>query len=456
MNNIQLRQNFILETDSYKHTHLPEIYPEGTEALHSYLSARIRNEHVVQFGPSMWVKKKLLAPITKFDIDEAEDFMMRQTGCFDRGMWDHILNTYGGHIPLTIRGLPEGTVTDSYDTLLTIQCDDKRVFPLAQFIEASLQSDAWYGTTIATNDLENYLVSKSHYDLFSDNPGMLPFSLHDFGARGVTCEEQRQIGGAAHLIFFQGSDTISGIRAANLFYDHDMAGYSVRATEHSIQCAYGPDRQEEYIRRVLEVHAKPGNIVSLVLDGYNVWREAEMLCTKFHDQIVASGAKIVFRPDSGDMFEVVPRILEMQEKYFGAVKNSKNKKVINHVGAIQGDGMDRTTFMLMNQKIVSIGYAPESCIYGSGGGLLQKVNRDTLKVAQKASAIKINGVWQNMFKDPITDPGKKSKTGIQNDPRFVTFYKCDQTGIEYRDENLDEVRERAFAGAAKLLHRTSF
>jgi nicotinamide phosphoribosyltransferase len=444
--NIQLSQNFVLESDSYKYSHIPEIYPEGTEALHSYLSARVKGSRVVQFGLQMWIKKKLLAPITLEMIDEAEDFITRHIGpdAFDRGFWEHILVKYNGYIPLVIRGLPEGTVTDSYDTLVTVECHDPRVFPLAQFIEASLQSDLWYSTTIATNDLENYEIAKSHFDLFSDNPALLPFMLHDFGARGVTCEEQRQIGGAAHLIFFQGSDTISGIRAANLFYNCQMAAYSVRATEHSIQCAYGPEAQEAYIARVLKAHAKPGAIVSLVLDGYNVWRESELLCTKFHDTIVNSGAKIVFRPDSGDMFEVVPRILEMQEKYFGFTKNSKGKKVINHVGVIQGDGIDKTTFMLLMQKVVALGYAPECVVMGSGGGLLQKVNRDTLKFAQKASAILVDGVWVDMFKDPITDPGKKSKTGIQDDPRFITFYDHGELLV---DESLATIRERALAGA---------
>jgi nicotinamide phosphoribosyltransferase len=444
--NIQLSQNFVLESDSYKFSHNPEIYPEGAEALHSYLSARVKGSRVVQFGLQMWIKKKLLAPITLAMIDEAEDFITRHIGPggFDRGFWEHILHTYNGYIPLVIRGLPEGTVTDSYDTLVTVDCFDPRVFPLAQHIEASLQSDLWYSTTIATNDLENYEVAKSHFDLFSDNPVLLAFMLHDFGARGVTCEEQRQIGGAAHLIFFQGSDTISGIRAANLFYNCEMAAYSVRATEHSIQCAYGPEGQEEYIRRVLKAHAKPGNIVSLVLDGYNVWREAELLCTKFKDQIIESGAKIVFRPDSGDMFEVVPRILEMQAQHFGFTVNSKGKKVINNVGVIQGDGIDKITFMLLMQKVVALGYAPECVVMGSGGGLLQKVNRDTLKFAQKAAAIKINGVWVDMFKDPITDPGKKSKTGRQDDPRFVTFYDHGELLV---DESLDVIRARALEGA---------
>ena len=47
-----------------------------------------------------------------------------------------------------------------------------------------------------------------------------------------------------------------------------------------------------------------------------------------------------------------------------------------------------------------------------GGGLLQAWNRDTLKYAMKASALRIdNGPWIGFSKDPITDKGKRSKEG---------------------------------------------
>lgn len=47
----------------------------------------------------------------------------------------------------------------------------------------------------------------------------------------------------------------------------------------------------------------------------------------------------------------------------------------------------------------------------SGGGLLQTVNRDTCKVAFKASAISRGGAWHPIYKEPVTDPGKISKAG---------------------------------------------
>merc|ERR1712196_306599 len=57
------------------------------------------------------------------------------------------------------------------------------------------------------------------------------------------------------------------------------------------------------------------------------------------------------------------------------------------------------------------GWAADNLAFGSGGALLQKLHRDTLKCAFKCSYTKVNGKEVEVFKDPITDPGKKSKKG---------------------------------------------
>jgi nicotinamide phosphoribosyltransferase len=46
-----------------------------------------------------------------------------------------------------------------------------------------------------------------------------------------------------------------------------------------------------------------------------------------------------------------------------------------------------------------------------GGGLLQQVDRDTLGWAMKASAAQVDGVWRDVYKDPITSRAKRSKKG---------------------------------------------
>lgn len=211
-----------------------------------------------------------------------------------------------------------------------------------------------------------------------------------------------------------GSDNVEGVLTANFYYKDPMAGFSVYATEHAVQCAFGSGREDqlEYLRTQLR-NAPAGSIVSIVIDGYDVYREAETLCTTMKDEIIASKAKVVFRPDSGDMMEVVPRLLRLQEMAFGSVKNDKGYRKINNVGIIQGDGVDHMTIRSLLRQITAVmGYSADNVIFGSGGALLQKVNRDTFKFAQKACAILVDGQWIGISKNPITDPGKKSLEGV--------------------------------------------
>jgi nicotinamide phosphoribosyltransferase len=415
--------NVVLDADSYKPSH-PSVYPSDIEGMQAYVEPRISGETIVPFGIQMWVLKQLTKKITREMVNEAEAFSSAHGVGLDREPWDYIIDKYDGYLPVKIKAVREGLPISSSNAIVTIECLDPKLFWLTSYIETSLQRAVWYPTTIASNDFKIRKLIESYFRLSVDEatedgdarakyPGLV-FMLHDFGGRGVSSEESAQIGGAAHLVNFAGSDTMSGIRAANFYYFCGMSAFSVPATEHSVQCSFGPDRQYDYLKKVLDTYAKSGRIVSIVLDGYDVYREAEMLCTTFKDQIVESGARIVFRPDSGDPLEVIPRLLEMQEKYFGATVNKKGFKVINNVGIIQGDGIDYDMIEAISKKVVGLGYSICNLVFGSGGSLLQKVNRDTFKFAQKVCAIKVNGEWREVAKDPITDPGKKSKAGFLN------------------------------------------
>jgi nicotinamide phosphoribosyltransferase len=113
------------------------------------------------------------------------------------------------------------------------------------------------------------------------------------------------------------------------------------------------------------------------------------------------------------MMAIVPRILRAQEVAFGVKMTSKGYKQIQYVGILQGDGVDHLAIESLLGKVTGmLNYSADCVIFGSGGALLQKVNRDTLKFAQKACAKYENGKWEGMAKDPITDPGKKSQEGI--------------------------------------------
>lgn len=447
----RLTFNPILATDSYKVAHF-QAFPSNVTGMHSYIEARTGGRHlIVPFGLQMYIEKYLTEKVTMEHIDEADAFFKAHGEPFNRKGWEKVVTQYDGYLPVTIRAVPEGLPVPSGNAIVTVECTDPDLFWLSSYLETALQRGVWYPTTIASMDYDIKREIKRFYEISGADMGLLPFALHDFGARGVTSAEQAEVGGAAHLVNFMGSDTIEGVRAANFYYKAPMAAFSVPATEHSVQCSFslrdtkgGGDL--EYLRHQIKNLAKPGGIVSIVIDGYDVYRAAELLCTELKDDIIASGAKVVFRPDSGDMMEVVPRILRLQEMAFGTTLTSKGYKKINTVGIIQGDGVDHMAIKTLLGNILAMGYSADCVIFGSGGALLQKVNRDTYRWAQKASAVLVDGEWVGIAKNPVTDPGKVSKKGR------LTLVRSKLTG-EYSTVSLDVQLDVEFEDVMQLVYK---
>jgi nicotinamide phosphoribosyltransferase len=472
-----LKISLMLRADSYKLSHA-FTYPDDIEGMATYIEARTSGDNVIiPFGMQMLVKRYLMQRITLLDIAVAKDFAARHGEPFSEEAWLYLVEEYDGAIPITLRAVPEGFPVRSGNALVSCVCVDKKLFWLAAYFETLILRGVWYPTTIATKDYEIKHDILRYYSLTGADAQMLPFSLHDFGGRGVSSAEQAEIGGAAHLVNFMGSDTMEGIAAANFYYKSDMAGFSVPATEHSVECSFGGGSEDalRYLRHVLKNLAKPGGIVSIVIDGYDVYREAELLCTTLRQEIIDCGAKVVFRPDSGDMMDVVPRLLRLQEAAFGVDINDAGFKKIRHVGILQGDGVDNLAIRMLLGRIMIMQYRADNIVFGSGGALLQKVNRDTYKFAQKASAVLRNvwiedgdqgsgfvKKWVGIAKDPITDPGKKSKEGVLTlarsrmtgevqtvrmenglDGEFEDLMQVIyHNGVPYNETTMDEIRKR--------------
>jgi len=90
---------------------------------------------------------------------------------------------------------------------------------------------------------------------------------------------------------------------------------------------------------------------------------------------------------------------------------SNHKVLPPYVRIIQGDGISYESLGEILGAMASAGWAGENLAFGSGGALLQKMNRDTQKCAFKCSEIVRDGKAVDVFKDPVTDPGKQSKKG---------------------------------------------
>ena len=239
-------------------------------------------------------------------------------------------------------------------------------------------------------------------------------------ARGVSSQESAMIGGAAHLVNFMGSDTVEGIWYANKYYSDPMAGFSIPALEHSVTTSWGRDREVDCFRNALAVYGKKGGLLACVSDSYDIFNAIENIWgVDLKQAVIDSGATIVIRPDSGDPVFVVCKCLRILSEKFGYTVNSKGYKVLNHVRLIQGDGININSLESILKAVEQNGFSVDNLAFGMGGGLLQQLDRDTQRFAMKASAIKVNGEWKGISKDPVTDPGKKSKSGrviaVRND-----------------------------------------
>jgi nicotinamide phosphoribosyltransferase len=280
----------------------------------------------------------------------------------------------------------------------------------------------WYPSTIATTSRESKKIIRDFLVASADDPDAeIGFKLHDFGARGVTCLEQSRLGGAAHLLSFLGSDTIEGIRAAIHYYGADMPGFSIPATEHSTMTMWGEageqDAFESYVRHYLVDRQVPAGLPKLaacVSDSYDVFRAVEQYWCgpRILPLIQGSGGTLVIRPDSGDPLIVLPKLLQILEAKVGMRVNSKGFKVLpDYFRIIQGDSIDRDSMRVILKTLTGLGYSASNIAFGSGGGLLQKVNRDTQKWAFKCCNAIVNGVAVDVRKNPVTDSGKRSKAG---------------------------------------------
>ncbi|WP_342316487.1 nicotinate phosphoribosyltransferase [Lysobacter sp. FW306-1B-D06B] len=404
--------NLLLNTDSYKASHWLQ-YPPGTDATFFYVESRGGlYDRTVFFGLQTILKQYLSRRVTHEDIDQARELFAAHGEPFNEAGWRDIVQRHDGRLPLRIRAVPEGTVVPTHQALVTIESTDPHACWVPSYVETLLLR-LWYPVTVATTSWHAKQTIRQFLERTSDDPeGQLPYKLHDFGARGVSSTESAAIGGLSHLVNFRGTDTVSGLLAARVYYHEPMAAHSIPAAEHSTITAWGREREVDAYRNMLRQFARPGAIVAVVSDSYDIYRAvSEHWGRTLRDEVIASGATVVIRPDSGDPVEVVHQCLLRLDEAFGHDVNANGYRVLRHVRVIQGDGINPTSIRAILERATRAGYATDNLAFGMGGALLQRLDRDTQKFALKCSAARVDGRWIDVYKDPVTDKGKASKRG---------------------------------------------
>lgn len=459
-------RNLILLADAYKYSHYKLYYP-GTSKIYSYLESRGgKFQDVVFFGLQYFLKEYLTGVVlSTADVDEAEAVLtdvFGRTDVFDRSKFDYIIQEHGGKLPVRIKAVPEGTVVPYQNVLMTIESTDPACFWLSNFLETLLMQ-IWYPCTVATLSREVRILAEERFDRTAhpDAAAGIDFVLNDFGCRGVSSLESASIGGAAHLINFLGSDNITGSTFIKKYYNTDrIYGVSIPATEHSNMTLLGEEGEPTLFKHVLDTF--PTGMVACVSDSYDIFRACEQYWGgEFKDQILNRDGRLVVRPDSGDPLMSLLKIFEILFEQFGFEVNEKGYKVLpTQIRVIQGDGVNYDAIKGIYDGLEAKGISAENLVFGMGGALLQKLNRDTQKFALKCSYAEIDGNPIDVQKSPLEmdkegNMGKSFKTSKAGRLKLVMKEGSYQTVREETHPELPDVMQTVFENG-ELLIETDF
>ncbi len=431
--------NLLTLTDSYKLSHYKQ-YPAGSQHVSSYFESRVgaKFDSTVFFGLQAILKEHLVGQVVTeakiADVKALSDAHMGP-GLFNEAGWSRLLQKHKGTLPVRIRAVLEGTVVPTGHVLMTIENTDSEFPWLTNYLE-TLLVQVWYPSTVATQSREMKKTILKYLNETGD-PSLIGFKLHDFGFRGSTSVESAGLGGAAHLVNFMGTDTLRGLEYARDYYAAGIAGFSIPASEHSTITSWGREHENDAMRNMLEQY--PSGLVACVSDSWDIFSACANIWGKeLKDKVLARDGVLVIRPDSGDPIDIVPRVMRLLGERFGQSMNDKGYLVLDkHVRMIQGDGITADSLGQILEAVKVAGYSADNLAFGSGGGLLQNVNRDTQRFAFKCSAIQVNGEWRDVYKAPATDPTKNSKAGR------LTLYR-DKLGA-YITDTVDTLRHKGKA-----------
>lgn len=434
--------NLLLLADGYKSTHWRQ-YPPNMTKMYSYLESRGGHTFTVFFGLQYILRNYLSHRICDYHVDEASYFYKRYFGdetLFNFDGWRHIVAKHNGRLPISIKAVPEGSVVTESNVLMTIENTCPDCAWLTNYLETLLMQ-IWYPCTVATVSWHARQLILAALER-SGNSSLIDYKLHDFGMRGVSSMESAGIGGMAHLVNFNGTDTVPGCYFAEQFYKYVPGNNSIPAAEHSTVTVWGKENEVDAYRHIIQ--AFPKGMVSIVADSYNINNACEHLFGEVLKKDIASRqGTLIIRPDSGIPHLVVNEVLHLLGERFGYMINEKGFRVLPpYIRVIQGDGVDLASISNILISMERAGWSADNIAFGMGGALLQRVDRDTQKFAIKASHAVVDGFPRDVYKCPVGSEWKRSKKGRLKLVKIGGWqYQTRSEDSEGRDELIEVYRD---------------
>lgn len=481
-----LKFNPMTACDYYKLGHLTmsakkveQVVSTWTPRHHKYDE---KNRYTVHFGTQYVLKRWFIEAFEDFFKSDFEiyenDFRVVIGSTFNTNYLSNIIAAFKelheiGYLPITVYSLPEGSlVADGCPVVMMSNTIDGFGW-LVQFLEDLWSANSWLASTSATTAYYRRKEALPYFRKTAGNPRTVHSLCGDFSLRGHTSLEAGAVSGMGHLLSFDKTATIDANRFAALYYNAENAGAGTPSLEHSVvetSVSYFMDVLEHYLdtnedmeeivdytsvdracalgyenRLIAEmmfishllVKAQPHGTFTYVADTYDYWGIVGKVLPLIKDLIVRREGKFILRPDSGDPVKVILGNLESNDYWermgtmdslaliFGTTMNNKGFRVLeSHVGWIYGDAITSGRQEQILKGLVVKNYSAENAIFGIGAYSYQYVTRDTRGFAIKAVSARVkDGFEKPIFKEPKTDPSKKSQKGAVVVTRVA--YTCD-------------------------------
>lgn len=468
-----------LQVDAYQAGHFLMIPPGMENFQCSQVIDRkplFENDHrLISAGLDLFVLLELLSPLTKEDIDDAEDFYsdfhaeLKEPFCskypWPKKMFERILKEFDGYLPIVVTGLNDGQAHYVGEPKVQVWTDVSGMGELVGWIESTMLPYLWTSTVVATKgrkrkELFINFYKNNHPSLkLEDIENIVEYKFHDFGRRGAA---NSQITGIAHLINFKGTDTIDAAWAAtHMLNDGKKFGAcSIMAAAHRTITPWKTE-DDAYRHQIPQFAHIPQSVVA---DSYNFEKGVEKLAT-FANVVKEKGGLLVFRPDSGDPVECVIKGLKTFESAFGYTELD-GLKVLNNAAGIQGDGINDTDiFEKILPKVVEEGFSPLNMAFGMGQenhkalrSDIEEAYKTCLVIDEDENPRPVMKASDSLFKRSLPCPvGVLTKNELNRVyPINIEQLKNQETGdlfvhYDYRDtlkngpvSSFSEVRERAY------------
>lgn len=379
-----------------------------------------KDDRMVFFGVSEFVRRYLTKPLTYDDIVESADFMETANSFggplpFNKSLLMRVLEEYGGHLPIQIDALPEGSTFFPGEPVMQVTSLGKGFGELAAHIEALLVGMYSIATAKAT-------LCRHWYERIKELGNPIPeWGIHDFGMRASIVGDESEILGLAHLLVFNGTDTFNAAYLSRKFGAQRPIGTSILAHAHRTIQGF-PTEYEAFMSLKSATDSVIGGIGSYVADCYN-WRVALQTLAKMAKQYPNN--TFVARPDSGDAKQNFIDVVTVARQHGLITPDGKAK----NLRVIMGDSVNPTSFyeIINVAKTMGVNYFDWG-IFGIGGYFRNNCTRDTLSSAYKLSAIGEDNEPVVKLSESVTKrsvPGPNEVRRFRNTKDYTRFPTVD-------------------------------